>query len=61
MHKMQQEKSHYKKLLRYISVMDYVFNEAKFETIQYSLELLDKKFRRLYECYLNNGLFLLSL
>ena len=46
-------KSHYKKLLRYIRVMDYIFNEAKFETIQYSLELLDKKFRRLYECYLN--------
>ena len=46
-------KTHYKKLLRYIRVMDYIFNEAKFETIEYSLELLDKKFKRLYECYLN--------
>ena len=46
-------KTHYKKLLRYIRVMDYIFNEAKFEAIEYSLELLDKKFKRLYECYLN--------
>ena len=46
-------KTHYKKLLRYIRVMDYIFNEAKYETIQYSLELLVKKFKRLYECYLN--------
>ena len=47
-------KSHFKKLLRYIRVMDFIFNEAKFETIQYSLDLLDKRFKRLYECYLNN-------
>ena len=47
-------KTHYKKLLRYIRVMDYIFNEAKFEAIEYSLELLDKKFKRLYECFLNN-------
>ena len=46
-------KTHYKKLLRYIRVMDYVFNETKFEVINYSLEMLDKKFRRLYDCYLN--------
>ena len=46
-------KTHYKKLLRYIRVMDYIFNESKFETIQFSLELLVKKFKRLYECYLN--------
>ena len=47
-------KTHYKKLLRYIRVMDYIFNEAKFDSIQFSLELLDKKFKRLYECYMNN-------
>ena len=47
-------KSHYKKLLRYIRAMDYIFNETKFQTIQFSLELLDRKFTRLYECYLNN-------
>ena len=47
-------KTHYKKLLRYIRVMDYIFNESKFETIQFSLELLVKKFKRLYECYLNH-------
>ena len=46
-------KTHYKKLLRYIRVMDYIFNEAKFEAIEYSLELLDKKFKRLYECFVN--------
>ena len=33
--------------------MDYIFNESKFETIHYFLELLDKKFKRLYECYIN--------
>ena len=47
-------KTHYKKLLRYIRVMDYIFNEAKFTTIQFSLELLVKKFKRLYDCYLNH-------
>ena len=47
-------KTHYKKLLKYIRVMDYVFNEAKFSTIQFSLELLVKKFKRLYDCYLNH-------
>ena len=47
-------KSHYKKLLRYIRVMDYIFNETKFQAIQFSLESLDRKFTRLYECYLNN-------
>ena len=46
-------KTHYKKLLRYIRVMDYVFNETKFDVINYSLEMLDKKFKRLYECFVN--------
>ena len=46
-------KTHYKKLLRYIRSIDYIFNEAKFDTINFSLELLDRKFKRLYECYIN--------
>ena len=46
-------KTHYKKLLRYIRVMDYIFNETKFDLINNSLEMLDKKFKRLYECYIN--------
>ena len=46
-------KTHYKKLLRYIRVMDYIFNETKFDLINFSLEMLDKKFKRLYECYIN--------
>ena len=46
-------KTHYKKLLRYIRVMDYLFNEAKFKVIEYSLNLLDVKFKRLYDCYVN--------
>ena len=46
-------KTHYKKLLRYIRAVDYIFNETKFSTINFSLELLDRKFKRLYECYIN--------
>ena len=46
-------KTHYKKLLRYIRVMDYLFNEAKFKVVEYSLNLLDNKFKRLYDCYVN--------
>ena len=46
-------KTHYKKLLRYIRAVDYIFNETKFETINFSLDLLDRKFKRLYECYIN--------
>ena len=46
-------KTHYKKLLKYIRVMDYIFNEAKFETIDNSLEILEKRFSRLYSCYVN--------
>ena len=46
-------KTHYKKLLRYIRVMDYIFNEAKFKTIDNSLDILEKKFKRLYACYVN--------
>ena len=46
-------KTHYKKLLRYIRAIDYIFNQTKFETIDFSLELLDRKFKRLYDCYIN--------
>ena len=46
-------KTHYKKLLRYIRAIDYIFNETKFNTINFSLELLDRKFKRLYDCYIN--------
>ena len=47
-------KTHYKKLLRYIRVIDYLFNEAKYQVISISLQLLDNKFKRLYECFLHN-------
>ena len=47
-------KTHYKKLLKYIRTMDYIFNEAKFETIDNSLEVLEKRFNRLYTCYANH-------
>ena len=46
-------KTHYKKLLKYIRVMDYIFNEAKFNTIDNSLDILEKRFKRLYTCYVN--------
>ena len=46
-------KTHYKKVLRYIRVMDYIFNEAKFKTIDNSLDFLEKRFKRLYTCYIN--------
>ena len=46
-------KTHYKKLLRYIRSIDYIFNETKFVTINFSLDLLDRKFKRLYDCYIN--------
>ena len=46
-------KTHYKKLLRYIRAIDYIFNETKFNTISFSLDLLDRKFKRLYDCYIN--------
>ncbi len=33
--------------------MDYLFNKVKFKVIKYSLNLLDIKFKRLYDCYVN--------
>ena len=49
-------KTHYKKLLKYIRVMDYIFNEAKYEVINFSLDQLAKRFKRLYDCYVNKWL-----
>ena len=46
-------KRHYKKLLRYIRLIDFLFNQAKFDLIIFSLKMLNKKFERLYEAYLN--------
>ena len=47
-------KKHYKKLLKYIRVIDYVFNEAKFNLIKLSLEQLKNKFTLFYQNYINN-------
>jgi energy-coupling factor transporter ATP-binding protein EcfA2 len=47
-------RTHYKKLLKYIRVMDFLFNEAKYSLIKNSLKNLAEKFSRLYDCYLND-------
>ena len=44
-------KKHFKKLLRFIRLIDFLFNYSKFDLIMNSLSLLDKKFSRLYEAY----------
>ena len=46
-------KTHYKKLLRYIRVIDYLFNESKFKLIRNSLNKLNMRFERLYQAYVN--------
>ena len=46
-------KTHYKKILRFIRLIDFLFNEAKFNLIQFSLEQLNNKFQRLYDVYIN--------
>ena len=38
---------------KYICAMDYTFNETKFETIEFSLELLDKKLDKNLKDYMN--------
>ena len=50
-------KTHYKKLLRYIRVIDYLFNEAKYQVINLSLGLLDKKFKSSLAAYTLTGRF----
>ena len=47
-------KRHFKKLLKFIRLIDFLFNDTKFELIINSLKILDKRFKRLYESYENN-------
>lgn len=47
-------KVHYKKMLRFIRGVDYLFNDAKFKLIRNSLKKLNMKFESLYEAYENN-------
>ena len=44
-------KKHFKKILKFIRLIDFLFNYCKFDCIINSLTLLDKKFSRLYEAY----------
>ena len=46
-------KRHFKKLLKFIRLIDFLFNDTKFELIMNSLKVLDKRFQRLYESYEN--------
>ena len=47
-------KTHFKKLLRYIRLIDFLYGDTKVELIKNSLKYLGKRFSRLYECYQNN-------
>ena len=47
-------KRHFKKLLKFIRLIDFLFNDTKFNLIINSLSILDKRFKRLYESYENN-------
>ena len=47
-------KRHFKKLLKFIRLIDFLFNDCKFELIINSLKILDKRFKRLYDSYENN-------
>ena len=47
-------KKHFKKLLRYIRLVDFLFNYAKTDLIMNSLKNIDKKLERLYQAYENN-------
>ena len=47
-------KTHYKKILKYIRLMDFLFNESKFKMILFSLDKLNQKFQRLYDVYINS-------
>ena len=46
-------KRHFKKLLKFIRLIDFLFNETKFKLIINSLRILDKRFKRLYDSYIN--------
>ena len=47
-------KRHFKKLLKFIRSIDFLLNDTKFKLIIFSLRTLDKKFKRLYESYVNS-------
>ena len=47
-------KRHFKKLLKFIRLIDFLFNDTKFELIINSLRILDKRFKRLYDSFVNN-------
>jgi hypothetical protein len=47
-------RTHYKKLLRFIRSVDFLYNEAKFNLINESLEALTGRFERIYDNYINN-------
>ena len=46
-------KRHFKKLLKFIRLIDFLFNNTKFKLIINSLKILDKRFKRLYDSYIN--------
>ena len=46
-------KRHFKKLLKFIRLIDFLFNDTKYHLIINSLQILDKRFKRLYESYVN--------
>ena len=46
-------KKHFKKLLKFIRLIDFLYNYSKFDLIIKSLSLLEKRFSRLYEAYEN--------
>ena len=47
-------RTHYKKLLRFIRLIDFLFNEAKYNVIINSLSKLNEKFQRIFYNYTNN-------
>ena len=46
-------KRYFKKLLKYIRLIDFLFGYCKVDLIKFSLQLLGKRFARAYECYQN--------
>ena len=47
-------RTHYKKLLRYIRSIDFLYNEAKYQLVYNSLKNLSQKFERIYDNYVND-------
>ena len=46
-------KTYFRKILKYIRLIDILYGYTKVELIKNSLKLLGKRFARSYECYLN--------